>query len=111
MIKRNLKKIFLGTIFVGIIFAIGIPSFGDFIWEIESRWLGENLINFEQLKSFCGWEARIPGEEEWEFRLRSGASALSAKVGMSIISFAVLGGFILLVKIVFWATASRKAKT
>ena len=107
-LDRPYKKVLFGALVLTTLIAIGLPSYGDFLFELQERWTGQSLINWEQLKSFCGWEARLPGESEMEFRLRSGASALSAKVGMSVISFAMLGGFYLMVKFVFWATAPKK---
>ena len=89
-------------------FIIGLPTYGDFIFEIQSRWTGENLIDWEALKSFCGWEAKRPGEGEAAFRIRSAASAVSAKVGMSVMSFALLGFFYYFVKFVFWITANKE---
>jgi hypothetical protein len=97
------KKIAFGVFCLLILFIIGLPAYGDFLLEFESRWTGRNLINWEALKSFCGWEARRPGEDEFWFRIRSATSAFSAKMGASFISFALLGVFYLLVRIIFWS--------
>ncbi len=110
ILDTKLKKVLFGFVCMAIIFIIGIPTYADFILDFEERWTGESLIDWEAIKSFCGWEARRPGEEEYWFRIRSAASAVSAKVGASFLSFALLGALYLIVKLILW-TPKKKSPT
>ncbi|MCP4295703.1 MAG: hypothetical protein GY786_08870 [Proteobacteria bacterium] len=107
-LDTKLKRVAFGFFCMILIFIIGLPTYGDFLLEFESRWTGESLINWEAIKSFCGWEARRPGEEESWFRIRSFASAVSAKVGASFLSFALLGVLYLAFKLILWTPVSKK---
>lgn len=109
VLDTKFKRVIFGFFCMVIIFIIGIPTYGDFLLEFESRWTGKSLINWEAIKSFCGWEARRPGEEETWFRIRSAASAVSAKVGASFLSFALLGILFLVFKLILWTPSKNRS--